>query len=275
LVSDLSHSRRLFAANARRREDRIDLGLAALLIACEEYPRLAIDDYLERLDQLAASLAVEIDLESGPEEIARSVAAFMAQEQGFDGEIEDYYNPKNSYLNEVMDRRRGIPITLSLLYMEVARRVNVQLLPVAMPGHFLLKLPTEAEPVFIDAFNHGTVTDADGARRLFEQVYHGRGQFTESMLGACTRRQVISRLLHNLKAAYVQADDYERALRIVELLTLLAPWDLDEIRDRGLLRFRLGRFEEALPDLQAYAQYGPPGPEIETVRDALRRIRST
>jgi len=275
VASDLSPIRRLFAANARRREDRIDLGLASLLIACEEYPRLVIDDYLERLDQMAAALAVEIDLEAGPENVARSIAAFMAQEQGFDGETEDYYNPKNSYLNDVMDRRRGIPITLSVLYMEVARRVNVPLLPVSMPGHFLVKLPTEAEPVFIDAFHHGNVTDADGARRLFDQVYHGRGQFTESMLGACTRRQVISRLLHNLKAAYVQADDYERALRTVELLTILVPWDLDEVRDRGLLRFRLGRFEDALPDLQAYAQYGPPGPEIETVRDALRRIRST
>src|SRR5581483_3426547 len=125
VASDMSPIRRLFAANARRREDRIDLGLASLLIACEEYPRLVIDDYLERLDQMAAALAVEIDLEAGPENVARSIAAFMAQEQGFDGETEDYYNPKNSYLNDVMDRRRGIPITLSVLYMEVARRVNV------------------------------------------------------------------------------------------------------------------------------------------------------
>jgi regulator of sirC expression with transglutaminase-like and TPR domain len=115
----------------------------------------------------------------------------------------------------------------------------------------------------------------DGARRLFENVYRGNYAFTESMLGAATRRQVLTRMLHNLKAAYVQSEDDARALRIVELLTLITPWDLDEVRDRGLLRFRLGRLEEALPDLQAYAQFGPPGPEIETVRDALRRIKAT
>jgi regulator of sirC expression with transglutaminase-like and TPR domain len=143
-----------------------------------------------------------------------------------------------------------------------------------MPGHFLLKLPTEAEPIFIDAFHRGQVTGPDGARRLFDQVYRGKQRFQESMLGAATKRQVISRMLQNLKAIYVQADDDERALRTVELLTLMTPWDLDQVRDRGLLRFRLGNFEEALPDLQAYAQYGPPGPEIETVRDALRRINA-
>lgn len=274
LNSQLPPTRRLFAANIKRREDRIDLGLAALLVAKEEYPRLVIEDYLERLDQLAAGLAVEIDLESGAEAIAGTIRAYLGQEQGFDGDAEHYYDARNSYLNEVMDRRRGIPISLSLLYMEVARRVNVSLLPVSMPGHFLLKLHSNSDDIFLDPFHGGRLTDADEARDLFHRLHQGRMQFSESMLGAGTKRQVVTRLLNNLKTAYVECDDYERALRIVELLTLVTPWDLDEIRDRGLLRFRLGHFDEALPDLQAYAEYGPPGPEIETVRDALRRITS-
>ncbi len=273
MTTDLSPIRRLFAATLGRREERIDLGLAALLFAKEEYPRLAIEDYRDLLDQMAAGLAVEIDLEAGPEAIAKTISAYMVQELGFEGDDEDYYNPQNSYLNEVMDRRRGIPISLSLLYMEVARRVNVHLQPVSMPGHFLVKLPVEGEAVFIDAFHRGKVMGADGARRIFEDLHGGSHAFSESMLGAATRRQVLTRMLHNLKAAYVRLDDDARALRMVELLTLITPWDLDEVRDRGLLRFRLGNFEEALPDLQAYAQYGPPGPEIETVRDALRRLK--
>jgi regulator of sirC expression with transglutaminase-like and TPR domain len=272
--TDLSPLSRLFAASVRRREDRIDLGLTALLIAKLEYPRLVIEDYRDLLDQMAAGLAVEIDLEAGPESIARTISAYMVQEQGFDGDSEDYYSPLNSYLNQVMDRRRGIPISLGVLYMEVARRVNVTLLPVSMPGHFLVKLPTDGEPIFFDAFNRGRLLDFEGARRAFDDIYRGKAPFTDSMLGAATKRQVLTRMLHNLKAAYVQTDDDERALRIVELLLLITPWDLDETRDRGLLRFRLGQFEEALPDLQAYAQYGPPGPEIETVRDALRRIKA-
>jgi regulator of sirC expression with transglutaminase-like and TPR domain len=272
--SQLSPTRRLFAGNVRRREDRIDLGLAALLIAKEEYPRLVIEDYLERLDQLALGLAVEIDLEADARSIAKTIADYMAQDQGFEGDPDDYYSPRNSYLNEVMDSRHGIPISLSVLYMEVARRVGVHLLPVSMPGHFLVKLQSGGHDIFLDPFNRGEVVDVAGARRLFDSVYDGRLQFSESMLGAATKRQVLSRMLHNLKAAYVQADDYERALRIVELLTLITPWDLDEVRDRGLLRFRLSQFDEALPDLQAYSQFGPPGPEIETVRAALKRIES-
>jgi regulator of sirC expression with transglutaminase-like and TPR domain len=270
--ADTSSTRRLFAANARRPQERIDLGLAALLLAKEEYPRLSIEDYRDLLDQMAAGLAVEVDLEAGPDAIARAVSAYMVQELGFEGDTEDYYNPKNSYLNDVMDRRRGIPISLSVLYIEVARRINVQLLPVSMPGHFLIKLAEDGDPIFIDAFNSGAILDRSGARAVYERVSPSGGQFQESMLGSATRRQVITRMLHNLKAAYIQADDDERALRMVDLLTLVTPWDLDEVRDRGLLRFRMGRLDDALPDLQAYARYGPPGPEIETVRDALRRI---
>ncbi|HXH21069.1 MAG TPA: transglutaminase-like domain-containing protein [Dehalococcoidia bacterium] len=272
MSTDLSAGRRLFAANIKRREDRIDLALAALLIAIEEYPHLVVEDYLERLDQLAAGLAVEIDLEADLRTLARTIGAFMAHEQGFEGDADDYYNPRNSYLNEVMDRRRGIPISLGLLYMEVARRVNVALLPVGMPSHFLLKLQRDGEEVFLDPFHRGQVLDHYGARDLFASFHHGRIPFSDSMLAAITKRQVLTRMLNNLKAIYIQADDYERALRIVELLTLIAPWDLDEVRDRGLLRFRLNRFEDAIPDLEAYCRYGPPGPEIETVRDALRRI---
>ncbi len=268
----MSSNRRLFAANIKRREDRIDLGLGALLIAREEYPRLDIDDYFQRLEQVAAGLAVEIDLERDIASIARTIGAFMAGEQGFDGDREDYYDPRNSYLNEVIDRGRGIPISLSVLYIAVARQINVNLLPVSMPGHFLLKLQAGADEVFIDAFNGGRVLDQGGARQLFEDLYQDRLQFSESMLGAATKRQVLTRMLHNLKTIYVQGDDPERALRTVELLTLITPWDLDELRDRGLLRFRLGRMSDALPDLEAYASFGPPGPGIETVREALKRI---
>ena len=131
-------SRRLFAANMKRREERIDLGLAALLIAKEEYPRLVLEDYLERLDILASGLAVELDLEAPGETIASTIGEFLGEQEGFEGDRDDYYNPRNSYLSEVMDRRQGLPISLSMLYMEVGRRAGVHLLPVPMPAHFIV-----------------------------------------------------------------------------------------------------------------------------------------
>jgi len=264
----------LFAAYMKRREDRIDLALAALLIAAEEYPRLVVEDYIERIDLMAAGLAVEIDLEASPAKIAGTISAFLTDEQGFDGDREDYYGPRNSYLNEVMDRRRGLPITLSIVYIEVARRVGVELLPVSMPGHFLVKMLRDDLELFLDPLNGGDVIDVDGCQRLFQSVQGAGPAFRESMLGAATGRQVISRLLQNLKSAYLDQQEFERALRTIDLLLTLTPWDLDEVRGRGLLLSRLGRTEEARRDLQAYVDHGPAGPARESARAALRRIAS-
>ncbi len=269
-----SGTRRLFAANVRRSEERIDLGLAGLLIASEEYPSLVIEDYLERLDQLAAGLAVEVDLESGAQAMARSVGAYMAGEQGFTGDKEDYYDPRNSYLNQALDRRTGIPITLSVVYMEVARRIGLRLLPVSMPGHFLLKLRDTDGDVFIDPFSGGALLDEEGCQTMFGRIYGEPASFRESMLGAVTKRQVISRMLQNLKSIYMERGDFERGLRTVELMTLVAPWDLEQVRDRGLLHYRVGRVKEAIDDLRSFAQHGPPGPELDSVRQALKNIGS-
>ena len=209
--SHLSPTRRLFAANVKRREDRIDLGLAALLIAREEYPRLVLEDYLECLDQLGAGLAVEVDLEADPITIAMTIGAFMGGEQGFDGDSGVYCDPRSSYLNEVMDRRLGLPISLSLLYMEVARRANVQLLPVAMPGHFLLKLQAAGEEVFINPYARGELFDPEDAGLVVRETLQGRVEYSEWMLGAATKRQVLTHLLHSLKDS-VRALEGHRAL---------------------------------------------------------------
>jgi regulator of sirC expression with transglutaminase-like and TPR domain len=272
--SQVSAARRLFAANVKRREDRIDLGLAALLIAKEEYPRIVLEDYLERLDILAAGLAVEIDLEAPPQSVVETISTFLGQGQGFDGDREDYYDPRNSYLSEVMDRRLGLPVTLSLLYMEVARRVGVHLLPVPMPGHFLVKLKHDAGEVYLDPFNRGTVLNLEACRRLFETSTGDQTSFDASMLAAGTKRQMIVRLLRNLKGLYVGTQDLDRALRTVELLLAVTPWDLDEIRDRGLIFLALGRFGEAQSDLQAFVEHAPPGEGRNAVEATLRRMTS-
>jgi regulator of sirC expression with transglutaminase-like and TPR domain len=267
-----SAARRLFAANIRRREERIDLALAALLIAQEQYPRLVIEDYLERLDALAAGLAVEIDLEASPRTIARAIGGFLYDEQGFDGSRDDYFAPENSYLNEVMDRREGIPVTLSILYMEVARRVGVSLQPVAMPGHFLLKMFRDDVELFIDPFNSGAVIDRDGCRALFMRVSGPNAEFRDSMLGAATKRQVIARVLRNLKSIYVERKEYRRALLAADFLLAVMPWDLDEVRDRGLLMARVGRLQEARDDLHTYVEHTPPGPARSAIEATLRSI---
>ena len=256
----------------RRRDERIDLGLSALLIAKEEYPRLAIEDYVERLDQLAAEFQVEVDVDADGPATCRALARFLAAEHCFSGDRDDYYDPRNSYLNDVMDRHTGIPISLSVLYIEVARRAGLALLPVAFPGHFLIKHTSERGDVYLDPFNGGRLLDLEGCRQLFAGSYGSASAFSETMLGAATKRQVIRRILHNLKRIYALNDETEKTLRIVELLTTVTPWDLDEVRDRGILLYRLGETERALADLKAFSENAPPGPEVESVREMLRKL---
>ena len=271
---DNDQIRRLFAGNIKRREERIDLALACLLIAKAEYPRISIEEYLMRLDQLAFDLQVEVDREGDAFKVARDIGAFLGGLHEFRGNPDDFYDPRNSYLSDVIDRRLGIPISLGVVYIEVARRAGVQLLPVSFPGHFLVKLARDGSEAFIDAFGGGRVLDRDGCGRLLEAQFGESAVFSDSMLGAATKRQVITRALQNLKAIYVHANEPDKALQIVDFLTVVAPWDLDQIRDRGLLYGHLGRTDAAVADLETFVQHAPPGPEVESARDVLRRIAS-
>lgn len=265
--------RRYFASLIKRREERIDLALAVLLIAKEEYPRLAIEDYVERLDQLAGEFRIEVDQDGTDEQVLEGLAWFLNKEQGFKGNAEEYYDPRNSYLNEVMDRRVGIPITLSILYLEVGRRAGLKLQPVTFPGHFLIKMAREdEEDLFLDPYNNGRLMHVDDCRAFYEELHGASTPFSETMLGAGTKRQVVTRVLRNLKAIYLRNHELDKALRTIELMTTVTPWDLDQIRDRGLVHYRLGRIDEAVSDLEVYASNAPEGPALDSVRDALRRI---
>jgi regulator of sirC expression with transglutaminase-like and TPR domain len=223
------------------------------------------------LDQLAVDFQVQLHADADAVTALRSLGEFLGGEQGFRGNAEDYYDPRNSYLNQVMDRRRGIPITLSLVYLEVAHRCSIKLLPVAFPGHFLLK-PAANPDLIIDAFGGGRILDAEDCRRLLYQRFGESLQFSETMLAATTKRQLVSRLLQNLKSIYLHQGDLERALRIIDLLAIVSPWDLDQVRDRGLVAFRLGHVDTAVTDLEVYLEHAPPGPDLEAVRETLRRL---
>ena len=265
--------RRFFASLIKRREERIDLALAVLLIAKEEYPKLAIEDYVERLDQLAGELRIEVDLDAGPQKVLEGLSWFLHKEQGFTGNADEYYDARNSYLNEVMDRRLGIPITLCIVYLEVARRAGIKLQPVTFPGHFLIKMPQDdSEDLFVDPYYGGRLMTVEDCRSFYNELHGDSTPFSETMLAAGTRRQVVTRVLRNLKAIYLRNQELDRALRTIELMTTVTPWDLDQIRDRGLVHYRLGQIEEAVADLEVYASHAPEGPALDSVRDALRRI---
>jgi regulator of sirC expression with transglutaminase-like and TPR domain len=265
--------RERFAELARLPEARIDLALAALWIAAEEYPSLDPDAYLARLDALAAAAAPRLRGAGSDAERAERLLRFLHDEQGFRGNEERYDDPRNSFLNEVLDRRTGIPITLSLVLLEVARREGLALRGVSFPGHFLVKLDGP-EPLVLDPFFGRVLGPAECSARLRAALGEGADFSPERDLRAATPHEILVRMLANLKHLYLRGRDFGRALACCERILLLTPDAPLELRDRGLLFERLECFAAAAADLERFLQSAPDDDSAPAIRDRLRALRA-
>ncbi len=254
------------------RRPSIPLAEAALAVAAEEYPRLEPGPYLAALDALAASVTARLGAQRTSADVLRALRAVLFEENEFRGNREHYYDPRNSFLNEVLDRRLGIPITLSVVHIEVAARAGLALQGVAFPGHFLVRCASGGREVFIDPFHGGEVLSAeDCVARLQARGPHA--EFDPRHLEPVGTRQILSRLLHNLKRIYVEASDDVRALWVVDRLVLLAPDDLVERRDRGLVCARLGHATAAIRDLSTYLDAAPQAADRREVEGMVAQLR--
>jgi len=241
---------------AARPEADVDLAEASLLIAGAEYPDLDPAVYLARLDELASALRREAGDVSG-EDAVPALNRLLFEREGFRGNTEDYYDPRNSFLNDVLDRRTGIPISLCTVYMEVARRAGLSVEGVGLPGHFVVRLASSPAPLLVDPFHAGAVITIEDCQRRLDRIYSGRLRLEPSMLAPCGRKAILSRMVRNLKGIYVKAGDYARALRAVEMLRILDPDSVDELRDRGALYAALDCYAAAASDLESYLALRP------------------
>lgn len=274
-MSGFPPSRRAFAALVALPDGAIDLAQAALLIAREEYPDLDVGQYLTRLDQMAETLRSRL---RGGEVFTSQIAhlnRLLFDEIGFRGNLEEYYDPRNSFLNDVLDRRVGIPISLSAIYLEVARRIGCPLAGVSFPGHFLVRyMGREATTeILIDPFNRGAILTEAECRRRIEEMYQGRVAFRSEFLKRARTRQILERMLYNLKAIYEGQRDYHRALKIQQLLVCVHPEGPREIRDRGLIHYRLALLAQAVEDLKAYVEAAPQAPDTDEIRHRLHELQ--
>jgi regulator of sirC expression with transglutaminase-like and TPR domain len=268
-------ARRHFAELIARPE--IPLAEAALAIAEEEYPHLAGASYLARIEALAARTASRLGGRGGTADALRALRETLFEEAGFRGNDEDYYDPRNSFLNEVLDRRLGIPISLSVVFLSVARRIGLPVEGVAFPGHFLVKHAAAGREIFIDPYRGGEILTAEDCQERWRAQSQGRGNFEPRFLEAASARRILARMLHNLKRIYGEAGDDVRTLWVVDRLLLLFPGDHGERRDRGLLSARLGGRTAALADLEAYLAAEPgaaDAAEIQGLAAELRRART-
>jgi regulator of sirC expression with transglutaminase-like and TPR domain len=264
--------RQLFAQEARQPERDLDLARAALLVAKEQYPGLAVEQYLARLDQLAEEVKDRLADETAPLVVLEELTRTLFGRHGFRGNKEAYYDPRNSFLNDVLDRRLGIPLTLGIVMLEVGWRLCLPLQGVNFTHHFLVRFHGDAVDLLIDPFESGRARFEDQAQELLDRVSGGKLRLRESFLRVATRRDVLVRLLNNLKGVYLSAEDHARALSVVERLLILCPDNGAEICARGVLLARVGRRDEAIDRLRGWLDYAAAGRDADRVRRLVLRL---
>ena len=265
-------ARQLFAQEVRQPEGDLDLARAALLVAKEQYPGLAVGQYLARLDQLAEAVKDRLANETAPLVVLEELTRSLFKRQGFRGNKEAYYDSKNSFLNDVLDRRLGIPLTLGIVMLEVGWRLRLPLQGVNFPHHFLVRFHGDAVDLLIDPFEGGRARFEDQAQELLDRVYGGKLRVRKSFLQVATKHDVLVRLLNNLKSVYLSAGDYAQALSVVERLLILCPDRAAEIRARGVLLARIGRREEAIDQLRSWLAAAAAGRDADRVRRLILRL---
>ena len=263
-------------------DDRIDLARACLLIAEDAYPGLDVEGYVNEVARLALRLRTRLPREAGAEEKVVELNEFLFEELGFSGNAEDYYDPRNSYLNEVIDRRTGIPITLSVLYMELGRKIGLPLEGVSFPGHFLVRVRMRGGMLVLDPFAGGEPQSEDELRVRLERVIP-RGSTgllsvrelpLDQFLEPATNRQILARLLRNLKGIYKQAEMPERMLDVLNRALVVTPDSTSDLRDRGVVYQRLQCYRAALQDLRDYVAREPDAADADEMRVKLFEVNS-
>ena len=272
-----TRSRRTFQELVTLPDGAIPLAEAALLLACEEYPQLEISPYLDRLDEIASLVRPKLNPESSALDKIEAINDVLFGVVGFRGNTENYNDPRNSFFNDVLERRVGIPITLSAVYLEVARRVSFPIFGVGMPGHFLVKYSDRTQEYFLDPFNGGQILTREDCARRFTEMFGSDREFSDRLLKVVSPRLMLFRMLNNLKTIYLNAKAYEKSLAMVDMMLLADPEAIEQYRDRGILEVQLRRFHAAVRDFERYIKGAPQSkdrPQVEEHLKELRRIRA-
>ncbi len=265
-----------FAALVRSEieDERIDLLRAALTFARMEDSALDIEHYVRRVDALAKRVAAKIKDPDDPLQMIAAINAVLFQEEVFRGNTVDYYSPRNSFLQHVLNRQMGIPITLALVYMEVAQRVGFPLYGVGMPGHFLLKhYDVSGHAILIDAFERGSIVSEEDCRQKLKTIYSGQVTLQPEFLLPVTRRQMLTRMLNNLRSVYLSQRDFRRAVQVVDLILVIYPRSPEDVKQRAALRYNLNDYRGALSDFDEYVKMSPDASDAEEIKQTALSLR--
>ncbi|HSE42896.1 MAG TPA: transglutaminase-like domain-containing protein [Acidobacteriota bacterium] len=253
-------------------ESKVSLAEAALQIACDEYPDLDVPYYRnvlrlwsKKAKEKCTGVSVHLQLERLNE--------WLFETLNFSGNMENYYDPRNSFLNDVIERRTGIPISLSVIYLELAWSLGLKACGVGFPGHFLVRVIAEGKPLYVDAFHKGNIMTAEGCREFLSQLSEGEVDFDDHYLDAVSKKDIIARMLRNLKRIYLEMDCYQKLINIQNCLIMLNPGVAEEIRDSGIIHYQMKAFKSAMQDFETFLSMAPDSEDAEVIQQYLQILR--
>ena len=235
-----------------------------------EYPELNVSKYIEKINEMGNSLKIKIGEVKNPTYLISVLNEYLFDELGFHGAEEDYYDPVNSFLNVVLDKKTGIPITLSILYSEVAKHIGLDLRIVGFPGHVIVKYKKE---MILDPFYRGRLLTIEDLEKILNRNFGEDVEFVPEYLNEATTEQLLTRLLRNLKNAYTQSYAYDNAMKCTDMVLGMQPESPEEIRDKGILEERLLRYDKALPLLNKYLELEPEADDADFILELIKSVR--
>ncbi len=236
-----------------------------------EYPDLDISKYIQKINEIGKTLQMEISNVDNPTYKISMLNEHLFQRYGFQGDTDDYYNPKNNFINEVLEKKSGIPISLSIIYSEVAKHIGLDLRIVGFPSHVIVKYNEE---ILLDPFNKGKLLKLDDLEQILDRSFDGQVDFYPEFLDEISTDKIMIRMLRNLKNSYGQSFAYEKAMRCTNMILSLEPNSLEEIRDKGILEDRFSNHDLALEFLEKYLEQFPEAEDADFILELIRNIRN-
>ena len=236
-----------------------------------EQPDLDIEQYIQKISQMGRTLKESTSDVENPTYLVSILNEFLFENQGFVGEMDDYYNPKNNFLNEVIDKKSGLPITLSILYVEIAKFIGLDLKIIGFPSHVLVKYNEE---MILDPFNDGRLLDIDDLQEILDRNFDGQLEFEPEFLDEIEPEKVLVRLARNLKNSYFQSYANEKALKCVNMTLAIEPESAEDVRDKGILEEKLLNYDTALKYLNRYLEINPNAEDVDFILELIKNTKT-
>ena len=267
--------RQLFADMVGRLGDDIDLARGALYIAGEDCQDVDVEGSIQTLDDLALRASEGLDPSMDLPTKLERLSLFLGPKEGFRGDKTDYYNPQNAYLNRVLERKKGIPITLSLIYMEVGLRLGIVCEAIGLPGHLVIRAGDPSMGLYMDPFHRGRLLSKDDCLELMGRIYGGRVELRDEFFRPYTKKQFLVRILANLKNMHVRLRDYTKALAAVDRMALIDPNMGSNLKERAWIFSQTGQYRKAIKDLEAFLKLQPRPDEAKRVKGQIQSLWKT